>query len=103
MSTIRRCSLVACGIVSALVVAGAAPALRADGDPASDFLVESNFFLPLAQSPPANAFDLRKQVAAMYAAGLRLKVAVIATRSAWGARTRSSRSGGFVFVNQAPE
>jgi hypothetical protein len=85
VSTILRCSLVACGIVSALVVAGAAPALRADGDPASDFLVESNVFLPLGQSPPANAFDLRKQVASVYAAGLRLKVAVIATRSDLGA------------------
>jgi hypothetical protein len=66
-----------CALVSAAVV-------RADGDPASDFLVDANVFLPFSAPSAASSASLRKEVTAVYAAGLRVKVAVIAGRSDLG-------------------
>ena len=58
---------------------------RADGDPASDTLVFTNAFLP-SQAPSKGASDaLLAQIAAVYAAGYRVKVAVVAARYDLGA------------------
>jgi hypothetical protein len=66
----------------ALVLAGTA---GADGDPASDYLLVQNYFLPLP--PPGNdaADALRREIARVYAKGQRVKVAVIATPTDLGA------------------
>jgi hypothetical protein len=74
-------------VTLSLVVAGfafCAAGARADGDPASDFLVVSNVFLPTSAAPPASAAALIAQVKSVYEAGNRIKVAVIATRSDLG-------------------
>lgn len=69
------------------VIAGAATAstAQADGDPASDFLVTANVYLPSQAPSRASAAGLAREVAAAYAAGERIKVAVIAARSDLGA------------------
>jgi hypothetical protein len=55
------------------------PIAVADGDPASDVLVDRNVFLPYP-SPSANSSgSLAREVRAAYAHGFRVKVAVIAT------------------------
>jgi len=59
-----------------LVAAGGA---RADGDPASDTLVVQNVFLPYEAPSHAAAAELAQDVAAVYAAGERVKVALVAT------------------------
>jgi hypothetical protein len=68
--------------VAALVLATVA---AADGDPASDYLFQSNVFLP--QPPPSKSAStaLARAVAAAYARGYRVKVAVIASRNDLGA------------------
>jgi hypothetical protein len=66
----------------ALVAAGVA---RADGDPASDMLVVQNVFLPYEAPSHAAAAGLEKEVAAVYAADERVKVALVATRIDLGA------------------
>jgi hypothetical protein len=66
------------------VAAIAAPAARADGDPASDFLVGQNTFVGLTQPHRAAASALQTAVAAVYAHGLRVRVAVIGTRDDLG-------------------
>ncbi len=66
----------------ALVAAGEA---RADGDPASDMLVVQNVFLPYETPSHAAAAGLEQEVAAAYAAGDRVKVALVATRIDLGA------------------
>jgi hypothetical protein len=58
---------------------GAAPA-RADGDPASDMLVIRNVFVPYEAPSGSAVAALTKQVEAVYAAGDRVKVAVVSTR-----------------------
>jgi hypothetical protein len=60
---------------------GVTATARADGDPASDELVYENAYLP----PSTSSRALVRQVAAVYAAGERVKVAVIATRADLGA------------------
>jgi hypothetical protein len=54
---------------------------RADGDPASDELVYENAYLP----PSTSSAALARRIAAVYAAGERVKVAVIATKADLGA------------------
>ena len=58
---------------------------RADGDPASDTLVFTNAFLPSRAPSKANAGALRAEIADVYAAGYRIKVAVIGARYDLGA------------------
>jgi len=61
-----------------LALAVAAPG-RADGDPASDWLIARNVYLPYPP-PDRNASDaLGREVARVYAKGFRIKVAVIAS------------------------
>lgn len=69
----------------ALVAAAAAGGARADGDPASDMLVVQNVFLPYEAPSHAAAAELEKEVAAVYAADDRVKVALVATRVDLGA------------------
>jgi hypothetical protein len=65
-----------------LVVAGSA---RADGDPASDVLYVQDVFVPYPPPPKATVAALKRNVAAAYAKGYRVKVAVIATAPDLGA------------------
>ena len=82
--------LLAAAIASA-VCALAATAARADGDPASDVLYFQDVYLPYPRPPQAVGAELTGAVAEANGAGLRLKVAVIATQidlgsvgSLWG-------------------
>ena len=77
----RRAALLACALVAAAAAGGA----RADGDPASDMLVVQNVFLPYEASSHAAVAGLTKEVASAYAAGDRVKVALVATRVDLGA------------------
>jgi hypothetical protein len=78
---VRRAALVACVLVAAATAADA----RADGDPASDMLVVQNVFLPYEATSRTAAAGLAKEVASAYAAGDRVKVALVATRVDLGA------------------
>lgn len=71
MRRLRVGLLAACAL---LVFAGVA---RADGDPASDTLLYANAYLPYAAPPKSAAADLAKQIADVYTAGNRVKVALI--------------------------
>jgi hypothetical protein len=62
-----------------------APPAGADGDPASDYLYQSNVFLPQPPPQAAVAARLAHAVAAAYARGFRVKVAVIASPNDLGA------------------
>jgi hypothetical protein len=73
------------GVLALAVCAGAARGARADGDPASDMLVVQNIFLPYNQPSKTAASGLAKQVASAYAAGYRVKVAVVAAAVDLGA------------------
>jgi hypothetical protein len=79
-----RCRPLTAIAVVAVALAATSQAL-ADGDPASDSLVFDNIFVPYP-APAAGAVSaLQRNVAAAYARGFRLKVAVIATRKDLGA------------------
>ena len=71
-------------VIVVLLALGTAGAALADGDPASDELVYLDAYLP--QRPPSKpaAAALAKQIALVYRAGERIKVAVIATRADLG-------------------
>jgi hypothetical protein len=76
---VRR--LAATGVLALALVAGAA----ADGDPASDVLLQQNVFFPIP-APSADAQkSLNQAVEAAYAKGFRVKVAVVAAQSDLGA------------------
>ena len=77
----RLAALLLCVAAAAAAAGGA----RADGDPASDMLVIQNVFLPYTQPSHAAAAALTTEVAAAYAAGFRVKVALVATRVDLGA------------------
>ena len=71
----------ATAVVALALVSGAA----ADGDPASDVLLQQNAFFPIP-APSADAQKaLNREVAAAYANGFRVKVAVVASQSDLGA------------------
>jgi hypothetical protein len=53
------------------------PGLRADGDPPSDYLLVQNVYVPNQVPSPAVATALRLAVGEVYAAGDRLKVALV--------------------------
>jgi hypothetical protein len=76
-------------VVGAILIATscavAVPAARADGDPASDTLLSSNVFLPYRAASSSTATALKQQIAAVYAAGNRVKVAVVADKEDLGA------------------
>lgn len=83
MAAVVRNTVILVGfVVTCMVTAGFA---LADGDPASDFLVNENVYLPNGAPSQAAAASLARQVASVYAAGDRIKVAVVATRSDLGA------------------
>ena len=78
----RRLRVVALAVCAPLVFAGVA---HADGDPASDTLLYSNAYLPYAAPSKAAASDLAKQIAGVYTAGNRVKVALIQSPTDLGA------------------
>lgn len=59
------------------VAAGPAAPARADGDPASDTLLEQNVYFPYRPPTPAAEAALRRAVDGVYADGNRVKVALI--------------------------
>jgi hypothetical protein len=78
-------SVLAFVLVLAAACALAVPAARADGDPASDTLLSSNVFFPYRPASAAVATALKQQVASVYSAGNRVKVAVVADKEDLGA------------------
>jgi hypothetical protein len=76
-----RCALGRLGLAAAALVAlaalAAAPPSRADGDPASDYLITENIFLPYQSPSPGATAALESAVNAVYADGDRVKVALI--------------------------
>ena len=78
----RRLRVVALAARALLVFASVA---HADGDPASDTLLYTNAYLPYAAPSKSAAADLGAQIASVYAAGNRVKVAVIESKDDLGA------------------
>src|SRR2546422_211870 len=77
MSSARRALIL--GIAAACFAAAVPGLARADGDPASDFLVTQDVFLPFdVKVPVAEAGRLTTLVAAAETHGFRIKVALIA-------------------------
>ena len=72
-------------LVCTIAYASLAGVAGADGDPASDILVEENVYLPYQTPSAAASAGLGRQVADVYASGRRIKVAVIAAKSDLGA------------------
>jgi hypothetical protein len=72
-------------ILVVIACALAVPAARADGDPASDTLLVSNVFLPYRAASAGPTAALKQQIASVYAAGNRVKVAVVADKEDLGA------------------
>jgi hypothetical protein len=65
-------------LVALVVAAGAAQSARADGDPASDYLLGAKVFLPYdAKFPAQQSAQLTALVAAANKAGFKIRVAVI--------------------------
>jgi hypothetical protein len=72
----KRAAAVA--MLAAAVAAVAAPAVRADGDPASDYLLVQKVFLPFdAKFPAKQSAELTGLVAAANKAGFKIRIAVI--------------------------
>jgi hypothetical protein len=67
----------AAGLTVALAAAVGPTAAWADGDPASDYLLTQNVFVPAEAQSQAAATALEKAVDAVYLDGARVKVAVI--------------------------
>lgn len=75
-------------LVLAAVAAAAAllaPASRADGDPASDTLLEQNVYFPYSAPAQSTAAALQQAVDGVYAHGARVKVALIYNQTDLGA------------------
>ncbi|MFL5911824.1 MAG: hypothetical protein ACJ768_14775 [Gaiellaceae bacterium] len=65
-------------LLALVVAAGVAGAARADGDPASDYLVGAKVFVPYdAKFPPKQSAQLSALVAAANEAGFKIRVAII--------------------------
>jgi hypothetical protein len=65
-------------VLALLALAVAAPAARADGDPASDFLLSQQVFYPYySNTPKAGVAQLKQTVADANKRGYRIRVAVI--------------------------
>jgi hypothetical protein len=67
----------AAAALAALAALAPAPPARADGDPASDYLITQNIFLPYQSPSPGATAALESAVDAVYAHGDRVKVALI--------------------------
>lgn len=76
---------IAAALAAAIVAAVAATAVWADGDPASDYLVAQNVFVPYEAPSPAVTADLEHAVDAVYLHGDRVKVAAIYAKEDLGA------------------
>jgi hypothetical protein len=74
----------AAGLLAAVAAAAVCGTARADGDPASDVLYTRNVFLPYRAPTAAAAARLEQAVAAAFARGYRVKVAVVAAASDMG-------------------
>jgi hypothetical protein len=73
-------------LTAALALALVVPSLgRADGDPASDTLLVQDVYYPYPTPSAGVLAELQSAIAAAYAHGYRLKVAVIATQTDLGA------------------
>jgi hypothetical protein len=73
---VRRLALIAAACCLAAVTA--AQAARADGDPASDYLIGQKIFLPYdAKFPPKQSAELTALINAANKAGYKIRVAVI--------------------------
>ncbi len=72
-------------VAAALAALAAAGTATADGDPASDFLIQQDVFLPYPPPSPAAEHALDAAVRSVSAKGDRVKVAVIASRQDLGA------------------
>jgi hypothetical protein len=85
----RACtSILAAALAAAAIAWITTPAAWADGDPASDYLLVQNAFLPFdAKIPPAKANQLTQLLANAAKAGFRIRVAVIKTRYDLGSVT----------------
>jgi hypothetical protein len=68
-----------------IVVLSVPHAARADGDPASDYLIAQNIYAPVPAPSGAAVTALRGAIAAVYASQQRVKVAVIASKADLGA------------------
>jgi hypothetical protein len=71
--------------VLAVVLGLGTPIARADGDPASDVLLEQNVYFPYTAPAPAAQAALGRAAAGVYARGDRVKVALIASVEDLGA------------------
>jgi hypothetical protein len=71
-------------VVVVLALSGLAARALADGDPASDFLVGDDVYLPFPVPSRQASAPLVAQVDSVYTAGYRIKVAVIATSTDLG-------------------
>lgn len=71
-------------LVLFLLATAAAPAARADSDPASDILLTENAYLPYPEPSPAVSRALAGVLKQAHAAGYKLKVAVIAVSADLG-------------------
>jgi hypothetical protein len=71
-------------LVALVLLLSIAPVAVADGDPASDVLIDRNVFLPYPPPSAASAGSLEREVSAAYAKNFRVKVAVIAAPSDLG-------------------
>ncbi len=80
----RGARWVTAAVLAAAVTMSAPGATRADGDPASDVLLERSVFLPYEAPALPVAAALEQAVESVYAHGDRVKVAVIATREDLG-------------------
>src|SRR5438105_5630955 len=82
-----RSRLLAAAALAALATAAAAPPARADGDPASDYLLSQDVFLSFSEGAHASssAERLVQTVANAKKSGYTIKVAVIATPTDLGA------------------
>jgi hypothetical protein len=67
-------------VLTALAAAAFATSALADGDPASDYLVLQNVFVPTPLPARRTRSDLQLAVNSVYARGFRIKVAVVAMR-----------------------
>ena len=74
--SVRRALVLAVAAVAA-IAALSAPVSRADGDPASDTLLEQSVFFPYSAPSQAARLALQQAVGGVYAHGSRIKVAVI--------------------------
>ena len=77
MTTLASRRSLAVAVIVALSAAITAVGTRADGDPASDYLLTQSVYLPYQAPSPSVSSDLEGAVDAVYAHGNRVKVALI--------------------------